>query len=161
MKLFRRFRLLILLGGVALFGTYLAGTSIISMAESDRQPVEKKFYTNCAKPTLSLELDDPTKPQPKTTAVVLQGDFSACIGSQLLVTTYKEGNIYSYAVYDIVQNVSLIKLHFAKETLDGDFRQQFPEIQNARLTPKGPFAPATTSIAVEDVQVTFASVWNN
>lgn len=138
----------------------LAGASWLALAGSDPQPWEKSFPGQCAHPTVSVVYEYPKKPKPKVIEVDLTGDFSACVGSQVLVTTYKTGNIYSYSVAEITETTTSIKLLFIKHGGLGDFYQKFPLIVNYRLVPTGPLAPPTTSIGVSDIQVVFAWTWN-
>jgi len=141
----------------ALFALNLAGASWIALIGSDQSPFEMTFAGQCAYPTIAVVYEDPNKPNPKVIEVDLTGDFSKCVGSQVLVTTYKTGHIHSYAVADIVAGKSKIALKF--DNYAGDFYQKFPLISAGRLVPDGPQAPPNPSIDAADIQVTFAWNW--
>lgn len=144
----------------SIFLLNLAGASWIAVTGSDRAPFEQTYPGQCAYPVVSVVYEDPTKPNPKVIEVDLTGDFSDCVGSQVLVTTYKTGNVYSYSVADILPNQATIQLHFIKQGGGGDLYQKFPLVTNHRLVTHGPLAPPTTSINPAEIQVTFAWTWN-
>jgi len=153
-------RTLVISGLALIFGLNLAGASVLFLSSSDPLPWENKFPSQCATPVLSLQYQNNDKNQPKVVSVTLTGDFSKCVGSQVLVTTFKAGHAYSYAVAEVVPNQGPIALRFEKQLGVGEFYQKFPMIYQHRLVSSGPLAPPTTSIAVEDVQVTFSWSWN-
>ena len=136
----------------------LAAASLINLSTSDHGPFEQVFPGQCAHPVVSVVYEDPTKHNPKVIEVDLTGDFSNCVGAQVLVTTYKTGHIHSYAVADIVQNQGTIQLSFVKH--GGDFYQKFPRIVNNRLVSDGPISPSSNSIDPADIQVIFAWSWS-
>lgn len=144
----------------AVFVTNLVSASQIALTNSDRSPFEKRHPAQCASPLVSVVFDDPNKTNPKVIEVVLTGDFSACVGSQVLVTTYKTGNIHSYAVAEIYAHTRSIALSFEKKDASGDFRQKFPRVVNQRLVSDGPLAPPNPSIDPSEIQVTFAWSWS-
>jgi len=136
----------------------LAAASWISLHNSDSSPWERTFPGQCAYPSVSVIYDNPGAKNPKVIEVDLTGDFSNCIGSQVLVTTYKTGHIHSYAVADIIDNQGIIQLSFIKH--GGDFYQKFPLVINSRLVSSGPVSPSSNSIDPNDIQVTFAWTWS-
>jgi hypothetical protein len=142
----------------SIFILNLAGASWIAVTGSDREPFEKTFPGQCAYPVVSVVYDHPTKPNPKVIEVDLTGDFSACVGSQVLVTTYKTGHVHSYAVAEILENQGVIEISFEKH--GGDFYQKFPRVVNHRLVSHGPTAPSSNSIDPAEIQVVFAWTWN-
>lgn len=139
-----------------LFLVNMAGASWLALTGSDRAPFEQRFSGQCADPTISLNLD---KTGNKVVEVILTGDFSDCLGSQLLVTTYKTGNVHSYAVKDVTSLTPTISLHFKVHDEQGDFRQKFPLVIENRLVPQGPLAPPTGSLDPSEMQVVFAWTW--
>jgi hypothetical protein len=141
-----------------IFLVNLAGASWIAVTGSDRAPFEQTYPGQCAYPIVSVVYDDPTKPNPKVIEVDLTGDFSECVGSQVLVTTYKTGHVHSYAVAEILENQGVIELSFEKH--GGDFYQKFPLVVNHRLVSDGPTAPSSNSIDPAEIQVVFAWTWN-
>ena len=154
----KRLIVYVLMGSIFLVN--LAGASWIAVTGSDREPFEKKYPGQCAYPVVSVVYEDPTKPNPKVIEVDLTGDFSKCVGSQVLVTTYKTGNVYSYSVAEIMPNQGTIKLSFIKQGGGGDLYQKFPLIITHRLVSSGPLAPPTTSINPAEIQVVFSDTWN-
>ncbi|MEO0024906.1 MAG: hypothetical protein RL196_1347 [Actinomycetota bacterium] len=135
----------------------LASASIINTSSSDNGPFEQVFAGQCASPTVSLVYEDPTKHNPKVIEVDLTGDFSACVGSQVLVTLYKTGHVYAYGVADIVANQGPIQLFFQKK--QGDFYENFPQIVNGRLVSSGQTRPSSDSIDPAEIVVVFAWSW--
>jgi hypothetical protein len=144
----------------SIFIVNLVGASRIALTDSDRSPFEQRFAAQCAKPEVSVVFDDATKPNPKVIEVVLTGDFSACKGSQVLVSAYKTGHIHSYAVAEISSTTQTISLRFDKKVGTGDFYQKFPQVVAGRLVSDGPLAPSNPSIDPSEIQVTFAWSWS-
>ena len=151
-------RLLLYALVASIFVINLVGASWIVLTGSDEAPFEQTFPGQCSHPTVSVVYDDPTKPNPKVTEVILTGDFSRCVGSQVLVTTYKTGHIHSYAVAEVLQSQEPIELSFVKH--GGDFYQKFPLVINHRLVSDGPTSPSSVSIDPADIEVIFAWEWN-
>ena len=152
----KRLIVYVLMGSI--FIVNLVGASLIAVTGSDRAPFEQTYPGQCAYPVVSVAYEDPTKPNPKVIEVDLTGDFSKCVGSQVLVTTYKTGHVHSYAVAEILQNQGVIELSFVKH--GGDFYQKFPLIVNHRLVSDGPNAPSSDSIDSAEIQVVFSDTWN-
>lgn len=145
---------------LVLFGLNVAGASWLSLSGSDSQPYEKTYPASCANPEISVVYENDEKKQPKITEIVLTGDFSSCVGSQLLVAVHKSDQSYNYAVKDIDQNVSSISIFFEKQDGTGDIHQRFPKVIGERLVPTGPLAPPTTQIDVPGTKVSFAWSWS-
>ena len=144
----------------AVFVTNLVSASQIALTHSDRRPFEKRHPAQCARPDVGVVLDNPNASNPKAVEIRLEADFSACVGSQVLVTTYKTGHVYSYGVADITRETHTISISFDKKTGLGSFYQKFPLVQSGRLVPTGPLAPPTSSIDPSEIQVTFAWSWS-
>ena len=136
----------------------VAAASLINLSGSDRGPYQESFPGQCAKPTVSVVYEQPDKPNAKVVEIDLTGDFSKCIGAQVLVTTFKTGHIHSYAVFDITSAQSTIQLSFVKK--GGDFYQKFPGVVNGRLVSDGPLSPSSNSIDPSEISVLFAWSWS-
>jgi hypothetical protein len=144
----------LLVGG--LFLTNMAGASWLALTGSDSVPFQQSFAAQCAKPQISLKFD---KTGNKVVEVVLTGDFSNCLGAQVLVTTYKTGKVYSYGVKTVTSSSSSISFDFEKQGGLGDFRQKFPLVVDHLLVPQGPLAPPTGSLDISQMEVVFAWEW--
>lgn len=144
---------------ISLFGLNIAGASWLSLTGSDSEPFEMNYPAKCANPDLTVVYDQEDKKERKITAIVLSGDFSACLGSQLLVSVHKVDQSYNYAVKDIEENVSSISLFFEKQGT-GDFHKRFPEVVNQRLVPSGPLAPPTSHLDIVGTKVSFSWSWS-
>ena len=142
----------------AIFLLNLAGASLITVAGSDQEPFEKTFPGQCASPIVSVVYEDPKKPNPKVVEVHLEGDFSNCVGAQVLVTTYKNRHVHGYAVAEILDFQGKIQLSLKKN--GGDFYQKFPNIIADRLVSNGPTSPSSDSIDPANIEVVFAWAWS-
>ncbi len=136
----------------------LAAASIIHLVNSDEEPWEKNFPGQCAHPVVSVVYENPNVSNPKVIEVDLAGDFSNCVGSQVLVTTYKTGKVYSYGVAEVSANQTQIQISFIKH--GGEFYQKFPAVVNNRLVSQGPTAPSSNSIDPAQITTVFAWTWN-
>lgn len=143
-----------------LFGLNVAGASWLSLTGSDTQPYEANFPAQCATPTVSFVYEVDSKKDKKVTEIRLSGDFSNCIGSQVLVAVHKSDQSWNYAVKDITTAASSISLFFEKQDGTGDFRQRFPDVINQRLVPVGPLAPPANGLDEAGTKVTFSWSWS-
>jgi hypothetical protein len=153
----KKYRIFIYVALVSILIIDIVAASLINLSTSDHGPFEQVFPGECAHPVVSVLYEDPTKPNPKVIEVDLTGDFSNCVGSQVLVTTYKTGHIHRYAVADIAENQATIQLSFLNH--GGDFHQKFPLVVNNRLVSDGPIAPSSDSIDPAEISVIFAWSW--
>ena len=151
-----KFRSVSALGLVLVASLCIVGASVISLIGSDPQPYESRSSTQCAKPEIAVVLNDKGN---KVTAITLTGDFSKCLGQQMLVTVFQGGNAYSYAVYDFTSNPPWVTLSFDSGQGSGDFKLKFPNVVSGRLVPYGPSTPPKKDISLNDIQVTFSGTW--
>ena len=139
----------------------LVGASILGLVGSDATPWEHRYRTQCAQPKITEDIDNNDHGNAyKVRAIILTGDFSACIGQQMLVSVSKNGNKSSYAVYNCDSAIETVTLTFDSGQGAGDFKQKFPLIQHSRLVPQDPASPAPNDVNLSDIQVSFASSWS-
>ena len=147
------------LGLVLIASLCIVGASVISLLGSDPQPYESRSSTQCAKPVVRTNYGTDGNGSAKVFSITFTGDFSKCLGQQMLVTLFQGGNAYSYAVYNFTSSPPWVTLSFDSGQGYGDFKQKFPHVVSGRLVPYGPATPAQKEVPLKDIQVTFSSIW--
>ena len=140
---------------LSLFGLNLASASSLLLTGSDPEPFEKDYTGHCQVPT-TLTID----PVGKVDWIKVHGDFSTCVGAQMLVMVAKNGNKINFAVETIAAGATELTFAFNSGGATAQFKQKFPDVVSGHLVPAGPLAPPLNTVTPADVTVEISDLWS-